>query len=191
MTENKKTDNFNSQEEEKEGKKRWLLLLLLLLLLFLLVIGILLRHNRGRNGTSTSGDTPLKPNIEANAESIAGDTSGEKLSAPDGGGAVSLNYSKQVDVDLSAKKASLVFANPSKSNQDAVLQLIIQDTVIIQSGSLAPGTRVTTLDLSDDAAAKLTAGTYDGKFTVSFYDRATDRWATLNAEIPVTVTVTK
>lgn len=104
---------------------------------------------------------------------------------------MSLTYSKAVDINLTDKKASLVFGNPARSNQDALVQLVIQDTVILQSGSLTPGTRVTTLDLAKDAEKKLTAGVYEGKFVVSFYDQPTGRWATLNAEIPVTVTVTR
>lgn len=71
------------------------------------------------------------------------------------------------------------------------MQLVIQNTVILRSGSLTPGTQVTALNLAEGAAEKLTAGVYEGKFVVSFYDQPTGRWATLNAEIPVTVTVTR
>ena len=208
-TKNKKTNTAPAQEEEKEGKKRWLLLLLLLLL-FLLLLGtsFLLWRSRGGNDTpisgdtstsdgtltsgsaSTSDDTRIPPKSETGAESIAGDDTDTKLNAPEGGGAVSLTYSKKVEINLGAKKASLMFANPSKSTQDAVVQLVIRDTVILQSGSLTPGTQVTALDLAEGAEAKLSAGLYDGRFVVSFYDRSTDRWAMLNAEIPVTVTVT-
>ena len=202
-TKNKKTDTAPAQEKEKEGKKRWLLLLLLLGTSFLLW------HSGNGNdtptsdsistsdGTLTSGsaptsdDTRIPPKSETGAESIAGDDTDTKLNAPEGGGAVSLTYSKEVDINLGTKKASLVFANPAKSTQDAVVQLVIRDTVILQSGSLAPGTQVTALDLTEGAETKLSAGVYDGRFVVSFYDRSTGRWATLNAEIPVTVTVTK
>lgn len=195
-TEEKKihTAPAQKEEEEKKDKKRWLLLLLLLLLLLILVlVGIWLLYFRGgsRDNTLPPDNTLPAPSIETNAESIAGDDTGEKLDAPEGGGAVSLTYSKEVSIDLTEKKASLVFGNPARSNQDAVVQLVIQNTVILRSGSLTPGTQVTALNLAEGAAEKLTAGVYEGKFVVSFYDQPTGRWATLNAEIPVTVTVTR
>ncbi len=83
-----------------------------------------------------------------------------------------------------------MFGNPSRSNREAIVQLVVQDNVVLQSDSIAPGTQVTELDLADGAAEKLTAGVCEGKFVVYFYDRESGRWATLNAEIPVTVTVT-
>ncbi len=87
--------------------------------------------------------------------------------------------------------AMLVFGNPSKTNREAVVRLVIQDTVILQSGSLAPSTQVTELSLMNGAEEKLTVEVCEGKFIVSFFDRPSGRWATLNAEIPVTVTVTE
>lgn len=181
----------NSPEEEEKKKKRWLLLLLLLLLLFIIVIaGVWMLYFRGAKTPVADGGV-IPPKAEAGAEVIAGDNNDKKLDAPEGGGAVSLTYSKEVSIDLSEKKASLMFGNPAKSNQEAVVQLVIQDAVILQSGSLAPGTKVTALDLAEGAEKKLAAGVYDGKFVISFYDRASDRWAKLNAEIPVTVTVKK
>ena len=189
--EDKKVEAAPAQEEEKKGKKRWLLLLLLLLLFFATVVAsVWALYFRDGKDTLAPDDTTIPPQIETNAEPVPGDSSDEKLDAPEGGGAVSLTYSKAVDINLTDKKASLVFGNPARSNQDALVQLVIQDTVILQSGSLTPGTRVTTLDLAKDAEKKLTAGVYEGKFVVSFYDQPTGRWATLNAEIPVTVTVT-
>ena len=75
---------------------------------------------------------------ESNAQAIE-DDSGEKLEAEEGGGAVSLTYSNEVTIDLSDKAASLVFANPGKSVQDMVVQIVIDDTVIVQSGHLKAG----------------------------------------------------
>lgn len=125
---------------------------------------------------------------EQNAETIPGD-SGEKLEKPQGGGSVSLTYSKEVSIDLSEETASLVFANPGKSNQDIVLQIMIRDEVILQSGTLKPGNQVTTLELLSDAAGKLSPGGYDGKFVVFYYDQTTGEKAVVNTEIPISITV--
>src|SRR5699024_4040454 len=65
---------------------------------------------------------------EVNAETIPGD-SGEKMDNPEGGGSVSPTYSRDVSIDLSEETASLLFANPGKSNQDIVLQIVIQGEV--------------------------------------------------------------
>ena len=72
-----------------------------------------------------------------------------------------------------------------------VLQLVIDDVVIIQSGRLEPGNRVTTLNLLDGAEKRLAAGGYNGKFVVLYYDRASGEKAMVNTDIPVTVTVTE
>lgn len=125
---------------------------------------------------------------EQNAETIKGDA-GEKMDNPEDGGSVSLTYSRDVTIDLENKSATLLFANPGKSNQDIVLQIVIQDTVIVQSGVLKPGNQVTTLDLFDDAAKKLSKGIYDGNFNVLYYDPITGEKAIVNTEIPITITV--
>lgn len=125
---------------------------------------------------------------EENQFPIEGD-GGEKLEQPTGGGAVSLTYSDSATIDLSEKKAALIFGNPSKSNQDVIVQIVIQDEIIVQSGRITPGNKVTTLKLLKDAHQKLSAGTYHGKFTVLYYDPISGEKAILNTEIPITVAV--
>lgn len=128
------------------------------------------------------------PAQEPAAESIPGD-SGEKLESPEGGGSVSLTYSRDVTIDLSDGTATLYFANPGRSNQDMVLQVVIRDNVIVQSGTLAPGNQVQSLTLLQDAAAMLSPGSYEGNFTVLYYDPDTGEKAMVNTEIPLTITV--
>lgn len=127
---------------------------------------------------------------ERHAKTIANDTD-EKLEQPKDGGSVSLTYSREVSIDLSEEKASLIFANPRKSNQDMVLQILIQDEVILQSGTLKPGNQVTTLELLDGTAGQLVPGGYEGKFVVFYYDRTTGEKAVVNTEIPISITVSK
>ena len=127
---------------------------------------------------------------EPNAETIPHNTD-DKMEQPEGGGAVSLIYTAAATVDLSEGKVSLLFGNPQKSNQDVVVQIVVKDQIILQSGRLTPGHRVTTLDLPKDAPL-LGAGTYDEencKFVVLYYDPVTGEKAILRTEIPITVTV--
>lgn len=125
---------------------------------------------------------------EENAETIP-DDSDEKLEAPQGGGSVSLTYAKEAIIDLSDKTVALLFANPGKSNQDMVIQILIQDTLIVQSGTLTPGHQVNKLDLPENMAGRLTAGIYEGMYRVLYYDPETGEKAIVNTEIPITITV--
>ena len=77
----------------------------------------------------------------------------------------------------------------SKSTQDMVVQIVIDDTEIVQSDLLKPGNQVTELDLLDNAEKQLEKGGYDGKFRVLFYDPDSGQKATVNTEIPISITV--
>ena len=180
-------------DNKKENKKKRLLILLLLLLFLLITItavGVSVWAIWFRDSAPVLAPDYAPQQLEENAEPI-GDDGDEKLSQPEGGGAVGLTYAKEVGISLSDKSASLLFGNPTKSNQDMVIQLVIDDIVILQSGRLEPGNRVTTLNLLDGAEKRLAAGGYNGKFVVLYYDRASGEKAMLNTDIPVTVTVTE
>lgn len=126
--------------------------------------------------------------VEQNQEPIQNDNS-EKMDVEKGGGAVSISYSDKVTVDLSDKTVFLNFGNPSKSTQDMVIQIVIQDQIIVQSGRLTPGNKVTVLDLLNGAENKLLAGGYEGKFNVLYYNPETGEKAVVNTEIPISITV--
>jgi hypothetical protein len=137
--------------------------------------------------------TPLVPDYapqetEAHMETIPGDT-GSSQQPDSSGGSVSLTYTRDVTVDLSDKQAMLLFANPGKSNQDMVIQIIIQDVVICQSGTLTPGHQVKMLDLLKGTEKLLSAGVYEGKFNILYYHPESGEKAIVNTEIPVTITV--
>lgn len=174
---------YDNQEKKSNSK----LIILLLLLVTIVAICITVWALFFRDPVVLAPDYAPQQE-EQNAETIPGDT-GEKMESPQGGGSVSLTYSNEVTIDLSDKKASLYFANPGKSNQDMVLQVLIQDTVIIQSGTLKPGNQVSTIDLLDGAAKQLATGGYDGKFVVLYYSPETGEKAMVNTEIPITITV--
>lgn len=111
----------------------------------------------------------------------------EKLQQQEGGGAVSLTYSKDVTINADEKIAELLFQNPAKSNQNMVLQIIVQDTVIAQSGLIEPDYGIKKLALLENV--DLQAGEYEGKFNVLYYDAESGEKAILNTEIPISVVV--
>ena len=89
------------------------------------------------------------------------------VSTPAGGGTVSLTYSDAAGIDLTAGQVTLLFANPEKSGWDATVCLVVGEREAARS-------------------------VLDRKSTlkVSFYHPQTGAKAMLDAEIPVTVTVT-
>lgn len=127
---------------------------------------------------------------EKNAEQIE-DTGGEKLDAPEGGGALSLIYAKEVGVDLSDGKLSMLVGNPAESTVYIVAEVVIQGHVIAQSGAIEPGFRVTELSLADGAKEILRVGGYDGKIVIYMYDSETDAKQIVNSEILVNITVSE
>ena len=174
-------------KHSKGNDKRNKILIITLLLLLAITVSVTIWALFFRDVKPTLAPDYAPQQIEENAETIDGESEGEKFPQQQGGGAVSLTYSKEVEIDLSEGEAKLLFANPSKSNQDMLIQIVIQDTVILQSGLLSPGYQVTTLDLFDDV--KLTSGSYDGKFVVYYYQKDTGEKAMLNTEIPLTIKV--
>ena len=177
--------SYKSKHDNADKRKK--ILIIALILLLLITIGITIWALFFRNTTPVLAPDYAPQQTEENAEPIDDDSDGEKLQQQQGGGAVSLTYSKDVTIDLSDKTANLMFANPGKSNQDMMIQIVIQDTVIVQSGLLTPGYQVNKLDLFDNA--KLSSGTYEGKFVVLYYQKDTGEKAMLNTEIPLTITV--
>ena len=174
------------ETNEKKNRKT-IVLVIILLIITAIAVGVTVWALFFRD-TGPVLTPDIAPTEEQHAQTIPGD-SGDKMEKPEGGGSVSLTYSRTVKIDLSEKSAALVFANPGKSNQDMVLQIVIQDTVIVQSGTLKPGYQVRQLDLLDGVSKKLSAGTYDGKFNVLYYDTETGEKAIVNTEIPITITV--
>lgn len=141
---------------------------------------------RGQNIILAPDYAPLE--TEANAQTLPGDT-GERIPSENGGGSVSLTYSNQVSIDLNSKTAQLLFANPGKSNQDMLIQIIVQEQVLAQSGKLTPGHQIVKLDLLEGAATKLSAGGYEGKFMIFYYDQMSGKKSVVCTEIPIKIIV--
>ena len=169
-------------------KNKTTLLILLLVLVTLSAVCVTVWALFFRDSSPALAPDYAPQELEQNAESIP-DDSGDKMDTPEGGGSVSLTYSNKVTIDLSDKAAALYFANPGKSNQDMVIQIAVQDTIIVQSGTLVPGQQVKLLNLLEGAEKQLSAGGYEGKFIVLYYDQTSGEKAMVNTEIPITINV--
>lgn len=189
------TDGNNAQppKKEKKSKNKWLILLLLLISIGSVSVAVWAITRKQKPETPKPTESPiLTPDyapgeLEKNAESM-GDQGDSKLKQPKGGGAVSITYSKDVTIDLSDKKATLMFGNPSRSNQSMVLQIVIQDTIVVQSNTLKPGYQVKKLDLPSNTKLKK-PGIYKGKFNVLYYNGDNGKKAVVNTEIPIDIKV--
>lgn len=129
--------------------------------------------------------------LDPNAESITGDDTG-KLETPAGGGSISLQYVDKVTIDLSDRKAYMSYANPSKSTQNIVLQIVIKDQVLVQSERIEPGYQVKELPLLPGAEKLLAEGVYtDAVFKILSYNPETGEKAMIDTQAKITVTVQK
>ena len=175
-----------SSKRESTGETRLIIALLLLITMVAVCVTVWALWFRMPSVTLAPDYAPKE--IEAHAHVIPND-SGEQKKSEAGGGSVSLTYSNQVSIDLSDETASLMFANPGKSNQNVVVQIVIQDQVIVQSGTILPGRQVTALDLLDGTASMLTPGGYDGNFSILYYHPESGEKAIVNTEIPIRIEV--
>lgn len=174
---------MNEKQAHKQEKLMWALLLITVAAVATTVWALFFRQTEG---VLMPDYAPVE--TEVHAQPIPDDRPQQNQAQP-GTGSVSLTYSNQVTVSLGNKTASLLFANPGNSNQDMVLQLLIQDTLIFQSGRLTPGNQMKTLELEPDAEKRLTPGGYEGCFMVYYYDTVSAEKAIVNTQIPVSVTV--
>ena len=172
--------------ERKEIKKNWLIPVLMAGIVICIGVTIWALFFRQSGEALVPDYAPQE--TEQNARPIEGDD-GAKLDAPEGGGAISLEYDSHVTVDLSDGKAYLSYANPGKSPQDIVLRIEIQDTAVIQSGTIRPSNQVSELELLDGAADKLREGVYDAVFRILSYDPVTGEKAMVDTLAEITVTV--
>lgn len=177
--------SYRGKHRNIPEKNKWVILLLIILIAS---IGVTVWAVFFRNTTPTLAPDYAPREREENAEPFD-DGDSEKMEQQEGGGAVNLTYSKEVSVDLSDGSVNLMFANPKRSNQSILLQVVVHDTVIVQSGLLEPGYQLTKLALWDNA--KLSAGDYDGKLVILFYQPDSGEKAMINTEIPVIIKVTE
>lgn len=187
-------ENFMShttENNERKSKKSLIVILFLLLLIVALAaVCVWAIFFRGPSDSDILPPDYAPMDTDSNATDIEGDTT-DKLDAPEGGGAVGLTYSDTVTVDLSDKTVTLMFQNPGRSLNNMVLQIVVQDTLLAQSDLLVPGKQILKMPLKEEAASKLKAGGYNGKFVVSIYNPETGEKNMIDAEVEITVNVTE
>ena len=186
-------DDYDDDEDDDEDKEdttqKWHIITAIAFLIIIVLLVLLLVRQCSLDVPTLNPDYPPQE-TDKNLEPIPDDDT-DKLEFEEGGGAVALNLSDKLSIDLSDKRATLKFANPGSSSSNMVLWILIQDTVVAQSGLILPGYQIDNLDLVKDIDKSLSEGIYEGKFVVHFYDPETNERAVVNSEFPVTITVTQ
>lgn len=178
-------NRIDSVRNKRRGMKALLILLILLLLLLLFLCIWMLRFR-----TPPLAPDYAPPKEDSNAVEIEGDN-GEKLDKPEGGGAIGMTYLKDVTVHLSDKRVYLMYQNPNRSNSDVMVQVVVRDIVIAQSGRIPPGKQIDRIDLLPGAAKLLEEGGYDAQIAVFFYDPVTAERSLLQTRGEIYLTVVK
>ena len=135
-------------------------------------------------------EAPADPEISPVADehlTPTDDGDDEKMPQAEGGGAVNITYSNEVTISLADATAAVQITNPTRSNQSMLIQLMIQDVKVGQSGTIPPGNQLTVIPLNENI--KIEPGSYDGKFQLLFFDVKTNQQANLTTSIPVTIMI--
>ena len=169
-------------------KKKTLIIAIALSVVLAIAIGVTVWAIFFREGDDVLPPDYPPQDTDDNQTPIPDDEGGE-IQTPAGGGAVNITYAENVTVDLSDKKASLYYANPSRSNQNVAIAIVIGEDVIVKSELITPGNMVTSLPLVQDAEKKLAAGGYNAEMIVYCYHPETGEKAMVDTKGAVIVTV--
>ena len=135
-------------------------------------------------------EAPADPEISPVADehlTPTDDGDDEKMPQAEGGGAVNITYSNEVTISLADATAAVQITNPTRSNQSMLIQLMIQDVKVGQSGTIPPGNQLAVIPLNENITIE--PGSYDGKFQLLFFDVKTNQQANLTTSIPVTIRI--
>lgn len=169
-------------------KKNIIIIILLLITVGSLTVAGVAIYNNSKNDVLIPDVAPEK---DENSYIIEGDNTERNPVSNSGGGSVSITYMRDLEINLDENKIDMLFANPNKSNQDMLVQVLIQETVIAQSELIKAGYQIEELPLIDGVSKKLELGTYDGLMMVYYYNQETGEKAMVSTEIPLTIKVTR
>lgn len=175
------------RKNEDNRKQKVLITVILVLIAVFLVIGICFFLLSNCSKQNAPDYAPHE--LESNAKLLDDGGDDEKLESPEGGGAVSLSYSKSVTLDKNENTLSLFVGNPEKSNRDIVFEIVYDGRVIARSGRVVPGRGVEKLEIAKSEASRFEEGGYDVTITVYYFDPDSGEKAMVNTEIPAVMTV--
>ena len=105
-------------------------------------------------------------------DKIAGETDTSKMEKEEGGGSVTVICKDEAVLSIGSGKISMFYQNPSRSNSAVVVQLLIGETVVAQSGSIKPGYELEEMEFLNNI--ELSVGGYNGSMKIFYYDEETN-----------------
>lgn len=160
-----------------ENKNRKILTIALFALLALLIVGIIIICvvlNVDKEEQDNNKILPDYPPQETDPnQSPMENDPGGVLETSEGGAGVNLTYTATATVDLSDGIVKLYYANPSRSTQDMVVTLVLENEnnlVICRSQKITPGNQLKQLPLNEAAKEFLSVGGYNAKYVVGCYN---------------------
>ncbi|MBO4979230.1 MAG: hypothetical protein J6D16_02360 [Clostridia bacterium] len=139
----------------------------------------------------------IDPDIETLPPEVGGDDTpgGSEGAGQTSGGFVSMVYTKEATVSLSASKAVIYYQNPNKSNHGVVLELYLvsdgQEYFLGRTGLIPAGGAIYQMDVSEREAS-IRAGIYTGLYRTYYYDPLTGERAAVSSDITeVKISVTE
>ena len=180
----------------EENKKKKILIIVLSAVLGVLIASIIIVACvlLGRGDETKNNDRFLVPDYppqEADPnQSPMENEPGGTLETEVGGTGVNITYTTTAKAYLSDSKVELYCANPSKSLQDMVITLVVDDVIICRSQRVTPGNQIKSLALDEEAKEVLAEGTYtNAQFLIGCYDPETSEKAALELAVDVDLTV--
>lgn len=127
---------------------------------------------------------PLPPE-DSQAQPLEEDNT-SKASSPEGGGAVSMTYTLEAEINLESGEISMYFKNPNASNHDVAVEMYIisegKETLVASSGLIKAGYGLYNMSLDIDSSL-LSKGDYEGKYKVIYYNPETGERALIESDI--------
>ena len=172
-----------------DDKKRKILTIALFALLALLIIGIIvvcLILNGGDNDDANKIVPDYPPQATDPNQSPMENDPGGVLETSEGGAGVNLTYTATATAHLSEGVVKLYYANPSKSTQDMVVTLVLDNEnneIVCRSQRITPGNQVNELPLDESIKDLLEVGAgYNAKYVVGCYNPETSEKAIVELE---------
>ena len=129
-------------------------------------------------------DHPL-PDIDPEIEHLPPSDDDEKVDS-NGGGFVSIVYTKDAVVSLATNKATIFYQNPNKSNHSVVIELYLvsgdAEYFLGRTGLIPAGSAIYEIDVSE-RDANVRAGIYTGLYRLFYYDPITGERAALSSDV--------
>lgn len=172
----------NTHVKKSKRKVASLILIIVLLLLLISSCCVSLWAIFFRDDVPTVAPDYAPPVLEPNAEPTDEPEDTPKFESEEGGGKVTISYETDMTIDLSDGKVYWKYKHPKASNQDVMVQLIIQDRLIFKSGLIKAGNEIKVLDLNGEQV-QMGVGNYTGRVELYYYHPETGERAVLSTDL--------